>query len=101
MLSFTQGGWHTESWHGGPVAVKVMHAGCDSATELDSLQREVDVLSRLQHPRIVRLLGACMAPPTLCLVEELVPGGSLHARLHGSGNTQALPYREVRSPVRM
>jgi hypothetical protein len=43
------------------------------------------VLSRLRHPCVVRLLGACLAPPDLCIVEELVEGGSLHAYLHGPG----------------
>ena len=43
------------------------------------------MLSRLRHPCVVRLLGACLAPPDLCIVEELVEGGSLHAYLHGPG----------------
>jgi len=43
------------------------------------------VLSRLRHPCVVRLLGACLAPPDLCIVEELVEGGSLHSYLHGPG----------------
>ncbi len=42
------------------------------------------VLSGLQHDRIVCLLGACLVPPHVCLVEELV-AGSLYARLHPAG----------------
>lgn len=41
------------------------------------------MLSRLNHPHIIRLLGACLAPPHICLVEELASSGSLHDRLHG------------------
>lgn len=40
------------------------------------------MLSGLQHERIVCLLGACLAPPHICIVEELAPGGSLYDRLH-------------------
>lgn len=29
------------------------------------------VLSRLEHPRIVRFLGACLASPHICILEEL------------------------------
>jgi hypothetical protein len=38
------------------------------------------VLSSLQHPCIVRFLGACLAPPHICILEELAqvsaPGGA-------------------------
>jgi hypothetical protein len=47
-------------------------------------------MSRLSHPHIIRFFGACLAPPHVCIVEELAAGGSLHARLHarrrGSGD---------------
>eukprot|EP00198_Chlamydomonas_reinhardtii_P012635 XP_001701972.1 mitogen activated protein kinase kinase kinase 8 [Chlamydomonas reinhardtii] len=49
-------------WVGRPVAVKV--------------------LSRLSHPHIVQFFGACLAPPHVCIVEELAAAGSLHHRLH-------------------
>lgn len=45
--------------------------------------RGAQVLSALQHDRIVCLLGACLVPPHVCLVEELAPT-SLFARLHPS-----------------
>ncbi|KAK9832844.1 hypothetical protein WJX81_006571 [Elliptochloris bilobata] len=71
-------------WRGRLVAIKVLRAAFpgDAAAELDSFRREVRVLSSLQHARIVGLLGACMAPPHICLVEELVSGGSLFDALH-------------------
>ncbi|BDA41979.1 probable mitogen-activated protein kinase kinase kinase 7 at C-terminar half [Coccomyxa sp. Obi] len=70
-------------WRGRPVAVKVMVAShSENTTELESFRREVEVLSGLQHDRIVCLLGACLAPPTICIVEELALGGSLYDFLH-------------------
>eukprot|EP00884_Botryococcus_braunii_P000534 jgi/Botrbrau1/10481/Bobra.0133s0085.1 len=72
-----------------------------SATELESFRQEVRVLSRLQHDRIICLRGACLAPPHICIVEELAEGGSLYDRLHGRGTkpglaaAQRISYREI------
>ena len=67
------------------VAVKTLRAARlgarPSRGALRAFKREVAVLSRLRHPCVVRLLGADLAPPDLCIVEELVEGGSLHVRI--------------------
>ena len=52
------------------------------------------MLSRLQHPRIVCFLGACLRPPSVCILEELAEGGSLHAYLHGPARRK-LAYGQV------
>ena len=79
----------TRVWTSTRVAVKTLRAtrlgARPSRGALRAFKREVAVLSRLRHPCVVRLLGACLAPPDLCIVEELVEGGSLHAYLHGPG----------------
>ncbi|KAG1360795.1 salt tolerance receptor-like cytoplasmic kinase 1 [Cocos nucifera] len=46
--------------------------------------QELDVLLRLSHPRIVRLLGFCDDREEGVLVLEYVPNGSLHEKLHGA-----------------
>lgn len=59
---------------------------------------QVEVLSGLQHDRIVRLLGACLAPPTICIVEELALGGSLYDLLHtksGARCCKPMPHSQV------
>ena len=58
---------------------------------------QCEVLARLRHPHIVSLLGACLAPPSVCLVEELVAGGALADRLRGRGGRarRPLPYAQV------
>ena len=43
------------------------------------------MLSRLDHPCVVKLLGACLHPPDVFLVEELARGGSLYDHIHGGG----------------
>ncbi|EHA8590365.1 salt tolerance receptor-like cytoplasmic kinase 1 [Cocos nucifera] len=80
---------------------------------------ELDVLLRLRHPHIVRLLGFCddrgkpKAPVTCYLLQipkpslltwgfslseegvlvfEYVPNGTLHEKLHGGGGRGALPW---------
>ena len=83
------------------MAVKIMQSvGLGDEAQLDAFRREVQVLSALRHPHIVRLLGACLVLPHLCIVEELAMGGSLYDMLHGPpGNRRdcPLPYPQVKS----
>ncbi|CAI5491573.1 unnamed protein product [Closterium sp. Naga37s-1] len=44
---------------------------------------EVEVLSRLHHRHLVKLLGYCVVPGEHMLCYELLPNGSLHSWLHG------------------
>ena len=68
------------------VAVKLLHRGGVGATrpQLVEFRREIDILRSLDHPRIVKVLGACLAPPRMSIVQEFVDGGSLHEVLHSS-----------------
>ncbi|CAN6240083.1 unnamed protein product [Urochloa humidicola] len=45
---------------------------------------EVEMLSRLHHRNLVKLIGICIERSTRCLVFELVPNGSVESHLHGS-----------------
>lgn len=51
---------------------------------------KVEVLSRIRHPHMVLLLGAC--PEHGCLVYEYMANGSLDDRLFCKGNTLPLPW---------
>lgn len=44
---------------------------------------EVEMLSRLHHRNLVKLVGICMEEGTRCLVYELVHNGSVESHLHG------------------
>lgn len=68
-------------WRGKEVAVKLI----ETESERKAFTTELKQLSRVSHPNIVKLYGACKEPPTVCLVMEYAEGGSLYNVLHGAG----------------
>ncbi|XP_078325397.1 mitogen-activated protein kinase kinase kinase 7-like isoform X3 [Crassostrea virginica] len=68
-------------WRGKEVAVKLI----ETESERKAFATELKQLSRVSHPNIVKLYGACKEPPTVCLVMEYAEGGSLYNVLHGAG----------------
>ncbi|KAL8146893.1 receptor-like serine/threonine-protein kinase ALE2 isoform X2 [Apium graveolens] len=44
---------------------------------------EIEMLSRLHHRNLVKLIGICTEGQTRCLVYEVVPNGSVESHLHG------------------
>jgi len=74
---------------------------CHHTVPPRDLAFEADIIESpsylLQHERIVCLLGASLAPPHLCLVEELALGGSLYDLLHTGNRKKGLPYKQARS----
>jgi len=44
---------------------------------------EVEMLSRLHHRNLVKLIGICTEENVRCLVYELIPNGSVESHLHG------------------
>ncbi|KAG2441705.1 hypothetical protein HXX76_003321 [Chlamydomonas incerta] len=57
--------------------------------QLEALVQEVEVLGRCRHQNVVRLLAACVTPPRLCLVMELMET-SLERMLYGGGPDRPL-----------
>ncbi|XP_029451268.1 mitogen-activated protein kinase kinase kinase 7 isoform X1 [Rhinatrema bivittatum] len=70
-------------WRGKDVAIKQI----ESESERKAFIVELRQLSRVNHPNIVKLYGACLNP--VCLVMEYAEGGSLYNVLH---STELLPY---------
>ncbi|KAG2284332.1 hypothetical protein Bca52824_055552 [Brassica carinata] len=71
-------------------AVKVLHAG---ETQLSKqFDQELEILSKIRHPHLVLLLGAC--PERGCLVYEYMESGSLDDRLMQVNDTPAMPWFE-------
>ncbi|XP_076889174.1 receptor-like serine/threonine-protein kinase ALE2 [Bidens hawaiensis] len=66
---------------GTKVAVKVLKR--DDQQGGREFLAEVEMLSRLHHRNLVRLLGICTEEKNRCLVYELIPNGSVESHLHG------------------
>nr|XP_019071644.1 U-box domain-containing protein 33 isoform X3 [Solanum lycopersicum] len=71
------------------VAVKMLHP--HSLQGPSEFQQEVNILSKLRHPNVVTLIGAC--PEAWTLVYEYLPNGSLEDRLTCKDNTPPLSWQ--------
>ncbi|KAL2461552.1 U-box domain-containing protein 33 [Abeliophyllum distichum] len=71
------------------VAIKKLHP--NSSQGPLEFQQEVNILSKLRHPNLVTLIGAC--PEAWALVYEYLPNGSLEDRLNCKNNTSPLSWQ--------
>ncbi|KAL2555074.1 Protein kinase superfamily protein [Forsythia ovata] len=67
---------------GRKVAVKVLKR--DDHQGSREFLAEVEMLSRLHHRNLVKLLGICAEDQCRSLIYELVPNGSVESHLHGA-----------------
>ncbi|KAJ8563130.1 hypothetical protein K7X08_031582 [Anisodus acutangulus] len=72
------------------VAVKKLQGGTQDA--IKEFETEVELLSQIQHPNIISLLGYCIHGETRLLVYELMQNGSLESQLHGPSRGSALTW---------
>ncbi|CAI5500488.1 unnamed protein product [Closterium sp. Naga37s-1] len=75
--------------HHTPVAVKLLKSQ-DSIQAMAEFQQEVEILSQIQHPHVLMLLGCC--PDRYVLVYEYLANGSLEDRLLRLHSTPPLPW---------
>ncbi|KAF8027066.1 hypothetical protein BT93_E0091 [Corymbia citriodora subsp. variegata] len=73
-----------------PVAIKIIKF--HSMHSSQEFQQEVDVLSKVRHPNLITLIGACPEPCTL--VYEYIPNGSLEDWLCRSNRAQQLLWQD-------
>lgn len=66
---------------GAEVAVKLLTR--DNQNRDREFIAEVEMLSRLHHRNLVKLIGICIEGRTRCLIYELVHNGSVESHLHG------------------
>ncbi|XP_030540209.2 probable receptor-like protein kinase At4g10390 [Rhodamnia argentea] len=78
------------------VAVAAVKVHCGGVERLSlAFKQELDVLLRLKHQNIVRLLGYCDDADQGALIFEYVSSGTLHEHLHGRGGDKrsTLPWK--------
>nr|XP_025648373.1 receptor-like protein kinase ANXUR2 [Arachis hypogaea] len=73
-----------------PVAIK--RCKKDSVFGLSSLKNEVVLLSQLQHPNLISLVGFCIEGTELVLVYDYMSNGSIRDHLH-RGNIDPLTWK--------
>ncbi len=95
------------TYRGEAVAVKVFRKGYREDVMLrryKDLREELSIMSQLQHPRVVALVGVCLKP--LAMVLKLAPLGSLrnHINLCPHGMQSHMAHQvlyQVRNPCNM
>ncbi|GIL62570.1 hypothetical protein Vafri_16770 [Volvox africanus] len=70
---------------GDPVAIKVVDKSRYAAGD-NSLEREIQVLLKVDHPNCIKLYDVYITPRKVYLVTELVTGGELLDRVTEKGN---------------
>jgi len=68
---------------GSDVAVKLLKRLDQDRDHEREFISEVEMLSRLHHRNLVKLIGICIEGHSRCLVYELVRNGSVESHLHG------------------
>ncbi|KAL4575986.1 hypothetical protein LXL04_012074 [Taraxacum kok-saghyz] len=79
---------YKSSFHHTVAAVKVLHS--QEAHRTKQFQQELEVLSKIRHPHLLILIGACVEQG--CLVYEYMENGSLDERLFCKNETPPLPW---------
>lgn len=92
-LRIGMGGYGTVykgTFHHTFAAVKVLQSKGNIQNK--QFLQELEVLSKIRHPHLLLLLGAC--PDHGCLVYEYMENGSLEDRLYRKNNTPPIPWFE-------
>ncbi|KAL2318043.1 hypothetical protein Fmac_031919 [Flemingia macrophylla] len=72
------------------VAVKKLH--CENQNAEQEYENEVDLLSKIQHPNVISLLGCSSNDDSRIIIYELMHNGSLETQLHGPSHGSALTW---------
>ncbi|KAI3818734.1 hypothetical protein L1987_12551 [Smallanthus sonchifolius] len=70
------------------VAVKIIRVPDDDENDElvvrleNQFTREINLLSRLHHPNVIKFVAACRQPRVYCIITEYLSEGSLRAYLH-------------------
>ncbi|KAF8008710.1 hypothetical protein BT93_K2384 [Corymbia citriodora subsp. variegata] len=76
------------SLHHTNVAIKVLHS--KESQNLKQFDQELEILSKIRHPHLLLLIGAC--PDRGCLIYEYMENGSLEDRLLRKNSMPPIPW---------
>ncbi|XP_031495266.1 serine/threonine-protein kinase STY46-like [Nymphaea colorata] len=91
VASGSYGDLYKGSYHGQDVAIKVLKSEHVNAQMEREFAQEVFIMRKVQHENVVRFIGACTKPPSLCIVTEFMYGGSIYDFLHKRKGVFKLP----------
>ncbi|PRP77395.1 hypothetical protein PROFUN_14401 [Planoprotostelium fungivorum] len=78
------------------VAVKQLQDSSRiSPSTLIAFYKEVSTLYSVRHPEVVKMYGFCKKDETLCLVTELVKGGTLDQIIDAGDTVEVLPVLDI------
>eukprot|EP00002_Diphylleia_rotans_P006635 TRINITY_DN159_c0_g1_i7.p1 TRINITY_DN159_c0_g1~~TRINITY_DN159_c0_g1_i7.p1 ORF type:complete len:2480 (-),score=532.94 TRINITY_DN159_c0_g1_i7:244-7683(-) len=70
------------TWRGTEVAIKRLNFEKITKGAIKEFESEVSIMVELRHPNVVLYMAACVEPPNLCIVSELMTRGSLYDIIH-------------------
>ncbi|KAL6591354.1 hypothetical protein ACP70R_049857 [Stipagrostis hirtigluma subsp. patula] len=89
--------YHGTMEDGNEIAVKLLTRE-DRSGDREFIA-EVEMLSRLHHRNLVKLIGICIERNKRCLVYELIRNGSVESHLHGADKAKGLLNWDVRMKI--
>lgn len=98
-MPFAQGAFgklYKGTYSGEEVAIKLLERTVDDPGKAHLMEQqfaqEVRMLATLQHPNVVRFIGACRKPMVWCIVTEFARGGSVRQFL-GKRDNRSVPLK--------
>ncbi|KAG8074570.1 hypothetical protein GUJ93_ZPchr0006g43104 [Zizania palustris] len=91
VASGTYGDLYRGTYFGEEVAIKVLKSDRLNENMEEEFKHEVCIMRKIRHKNIVRFLGACTKPTTLCIVTEFMKNGSVYDYLHKRKGSFKLP----------
>ena len=76
---------YAATYRGHPCAAKLLFLPEITANTIRALCNEASLLSGVQSPHVMKILGICVRPPSIFLVSEMIFYGSLYDIIHVQG----------------
>eukprot|EP01034_Spumella_vulgaris_P036502 gene36502-45015_t len=89
----------TANFKGSFIVIKMIKDACqDDEVAINELDMEIGLLSRMEHPNIIRVIGGGSTPRKFIVMEHL-GGGSLHSVLAANPQKPGLASKLFRKPT--